>query len=399
MVGNSFAKGVVLSLVSLLLCILYACEQESEAVIPQPGERTVLVYFAGDNDLSGFVREDINELKEGVVSYELPVGKHLLIYVDIGGEAYLSEISYRNGEAVETVIKTYPARNSTGLAETQEVFDDVFSNPKYEAASYGLVYWSHCDGWIPYPLPVTRWIGQDTGEHADNRMNLSDFEQVLQAAPHFDFILFDACFMQSIEVAYELRDYVDYYISSPTETPGPGAPYDAIFSYLFENGAASALAETYFEVYDNMYKKSGNDWPYGVSICAINSAALGDLAAATRQALQASDISFSCAALRQTTFDYDKRGAISHVGYYDYAGMMERVLEPSAYAIWKKAFDDAVVFWNTTEYNYSASYGSFPMHGANGVSHYIPSSPQVEACEAYHSLDWYEAAGIASLGW
>ena len=43
-------------------------------------------------------------------------------------------------------------------------------------------------------------------------MNISEFVEILEVTPHFDFILFDACFMQSVEVAYELRDYTDYCI-------------------------------------------------------------------------------------------------------------------------------------------------------------------------------------------
>ena len=107
---------------------------------------------------------------------------------------------------------------------------------EYPADSYGLVYWSHADGWIPYPVPSasTRWIGQDTGEGQDNRMNISDFVDVLDdGMPHFDFIMFDACFMMSVEVAYEVRNYTDYYIGSPTENPGPGAPYDKVVPYMF----------------------------------------------------------------------------------------------------------------------------------------------------------------------
>ncbi len=35
-----------------------------------------------------------------------------------------------------------------GWAETLEVFNDVFKNSEYRAESYGLIYWSHGDGWI-----------------------------------------------------------------------------------------------------------------------------------------------------------------------------------------------------------------------------------------------------------
>lgn len=400
MIPKGNVTGMVrLLLVGLSVCFLSACEQKTEIIIPQLGERTVLIYFAADNDLASFALSDIEELKEGVVAYGLPSDEHLLMYVDVGGTAYLSELTYQNGTVVENVIKTYPPRNSTGLDETLEVFQDVFNNSAYEAASYGLVYWSHCDGWIPYPLPTTRWIGVDTGENADNRMNLSEFKQVLQAAPHFDFILFDACFMQSIEVAYELRNFADYFICSPTETPGPGAPYDAIFPYMFQLGASPELAEAYFNVYNDMYNQSDAEWPYGVSICALNTSELELIAEATRQELQSLAVSVDCADLRNEVFDYDKRSLISHIGYYDFVQLMETVLDSSAFTDWKSVFDAAVAYWNTTGYNYSSSYGRFSMAGSQGVSIYIPSTPRVEALEAYHSLDWYEAAGIASLGW
>lgn len=49
---------------------------------------------------------------------------------------------------MENTVKTYENRNSVGVAETLEVFDDVFKNDEYRAESYGLIYWSHGDGWI-----------------------------------------------------------------------------------------------------------------------------------------------------------------------------------------------------------------------------------------------------------
>lgn len=43
--------------------------------------------------------------------------------------------------------------------------------------------WSHGDGWLPYPLRAgTRWVGQDKG-NGDNRMNISEFVEILKSAP------------------------------------------------------------------------------------------------------------------------------------------------------------------------------------------------------------------------
>lgn len=360
--------------------------------------RTILVYIAGDNNLTTFARDDVEEMKKGMASV-VTASMHLLVYADYGdGEASLTEISNSNGQVVEQLVKEYGERNSTGVAETVEVFGDVFANPRYQAASYGLVYWSHCDGWIPYPVPSTRWIGQDTGE-GDNRMNLSDFVQILDYAPHFDFIFFDACFMQSIEVAYALRAYTDYYIASPTETPGPGAPYDRILPYMFSEGAAVDMARTYFETYDEQYDKghglSNTNWTAGAAICVLKTDGLDNLAQLTRQLLPQTEVDVT--ALRADVFNYDKRS--SAVDYYDMQEMMEILLPPPAYDQWKAAFDQIVAYWQTTPMNYSSSRGMFSMEGTHGVSHYIPASLTSEAACAYRQTDWYGAAGLDRLGW
>lgn len=377
---------------------LTACEQKNEIIVHELGKRTVLIYFAADNSLASFVDGDLEELKKGIIANGLSASQHLLAYVDRGGEAVLIEFLEQKGTAVEKIVKTYPDRNSTGGTEMQEVFDDVFKNQAYQAESYGFIYWSHCDGWIPYSIPSTRWVGQDTG-NGDNRMNISELKQVLDTAPHFDFIMFDACFMQSVEVIYELRNYADYYIASPTETPGPGAPYDAIFPYMFKQGASQALGEAYFKVYQDMYKKTGTLWEYGVSICVAKTSEVEHLASVTGEVLQhiADKESVNCEMLRQNVFDYDKRYSLSHVGYYDFKDLMENLLEPAVYKEWEDAFASTLTYWNTTQTNYSASYGSFSMADTNGVSHYIPSSPNTAACAAYRSLEWYEDAGISRL--
>lgn len=396
--GMKFPLLKFLLLVLLVGC-LTACEQENEMIVHEPGQRTVLIYFVADNNLAAYVADDLDELKAGIATYGLFDSQHVLAYVDRGGQASLIELVGQNGVAVEKIVKTYPDRNSTGVAEMQEVFDDVFQNEAYQAESYGFVYWSHGDGWMPYPLPATRWVGQDTG-NGDNRMNLSELKQILDSAPHFDFIMFDACFMQSVEVVYELRDYADYYIASPTETPGPGAPYDAIFPYMLEKGASEKLAEAYFNVYQDMYQKAGTDWQLGVSIAVVKTSELEQLASVTQQVLQDIESETDCSMLRRQVFDYDKRSSLSHLGYYDFKNMMESLLDFSVYEEWERAFDDAVVYWNTTDTNYHSEIGnsySFSMAGTNGVSHYIPSSPDTDACEAYRSLEWYEDAGISRL--
>ena len=101
-----------------------------------------------------------------------------------------------------------------------------------------------------------------------------------------------------------------------------------------------------------------------------------------------------------TVFDYDKRDMEEgHVGYYDFSQMMEMRLDADAYVAWKNVFDASIVYWNTTDKNYSMFKRMFSMEGTNGITHYIPLSVDSKAAEAYRSMAWYKAAGLENMGW
>ena len=200
------------------LFLFTSCNQDDDPVPPEAGSKTVLVYIVADkNGLessypSNFATQDIDEMLVGMKSIDTSL-YNLLVYLDDNGD---SPILFRiakdkKGNVERQIVKKYAEQVSTDVDVMKEVMHRTFY--EYPADSYGLVYWSHADGWIPYPVPSasTRWIGQDAGEGQDNRMNISDFVEVLDdEMPHFDFIMFDACFMMSIEVAYAVRNYTDY---------------------------------------------------------------------------------------------------------------------------------------------------------------------------------------------
>lgn len=383
----------------LLSLLLTSCHKDDE---PQttPYKRTVLVYIVADNNgLASYAQEDLAEMKEGMAQVSDGM-LHLLVYIDTGSSPRLVELKKQNGQVVEDVVRTYDDRNSVGVDETREVFADVFSNPDFLAEGYGLIYWSHGDGWIPYGQASTRWVGQDKGD-GDHRMNISELVTILQSVPHLDFLMFDACFMASVEVAYELRSFTDYYVGSPTETPGPGAPYQVLVPMMVADQAAIRMSNSYFAFYEGIYTGKtptvDGPWTGGVSICVMRTDALEPLAALTAQLLPEEVVDI--AALKEEVFDYDHKGwGRDYVGYFDLKQLMEQVLDDASYATWTQAFDAAIAYWSTTPKNYSQFVGMFSMEGANGITHYIPgSSTQRDA--AYRSLKWYQDAGLEKLGW
>ena len=130
----------------------------------------------------------------------------------------------------------------------------------------------------------------------------------------------------------------------------------------------------------------------------IHTDALESLASLTAQFLPV-----GVQVLADEIFDYDRRTR-GHVGYFDLKQLMEQLLDDTSYTAWIQAFDVSVVYWDTTPMNFSAfipmypDNGMFSMEGANGITHYIPgSSTQRDA--AYHSMKWYQDAGLEKLGW
>ena len=77
------AKYIVIFFLSLLSFV--ACDKE-EVIIPTTAPRTVLIYFAGDNSLSGYVSQNLRAIKEGIERDGLNNG-NLLIYTDKQNEA------------------------------------------------------------------------------------------------------------------------------------------------------------------------------------------------------------------------------------------------------------------------------------------------------------------------
>lgn len=405
------------SILYTLLCTSFlflftACEQENEAVPPVEGSRTVLVYIVADNNgleenynNQDFASQDIQEMLEGMKSVDTSI-YNLVVYLDDNKAPVLYRMSKdKKGNVSKEIIKEYGEQVSTDPSVMTEVLQSAFR--VCPADSYGLVYWSHAEGWIPYPLKSksqvsTRWVGQDKGD-GDKRMNISDLLTVLDAAPHFDFIMFDACFMMSVEVAYELRNYTDYYMGSPTENPGPGAPYDKIVPKMFVSNAAVNMATEYFNYYNSKYNGgigiANNNWTGGTSITVLKTSELENLAAITKQVLP--DVTADNVVLRQKAFDYDKRSTYSesYVGYHDMQMMMQELTDDASYAIWKQAFESAMVYWNTTDKNYSMFAQMFSMEGANGVTHYIPVTLASAATAAYRSTAWYKDAGFSKIGW
>lgn len=385
------------------LCLFAACEQEDDPMPAEKVSRTVLVYIMGDNTLSGLASADIDEMMVGMKVVNASE-VNLLVYLDnYDALPTLYRLTKgKDGKVTKETVKEYNEQVSTDPTVMREVLNRAFM--EFPADSYGLVLWSHGEGWIPSPLPTpkntsTRWIGQDGGTY----LNITDIASVLSNLPHLEFILFDACFGQAIEVAYELRQYANYIIGSPTEIPGPGAPYNEVVPAMFKaTNVGVEIGEAYYKPYVDIYTgalPTNDKWTGGVSVSVVKCAALEELASITKQTLKSVDLNIL---LNSNLYNYDKRSkySSSFVGYYDMKQLMQ--LLSTDINAWTVAANNAIIYWKTTPKNYSGIAGTMfpiPQETTCGVSHYIPMSTSSSAAAAYRSTAWYTAAGLDQIGW
>lgn len=258
----------------LPLLTLVACRDKHDE--PEPRwRRVVVVCLWGENSLSNCLQRDLNEMRQGCQA--IPEGCKLVVYLDNSRTNDLPHLlSYDAREGQQTVLDYRSDPVSTDSAAMQQLLATVMK--RFPADHYGLVIGSHGSGWVPVE-PPRRTIGVDNGRNTysnvGTEMEIPTLAHILRrTGRRWDYVVFDACFMQTVEVAYELRDAVGWCIASPAEIPAEGAPYDRLMGSLFaEEDEQWRIAEDYFEA----YRDEG-----GLVISAVRTDRLAELALATR---------------------------------------------------------------------------------------------------------------------
>lgn len=401
----------------IALCTLTACDNNDDKDdSPAPKreyQRTVLVYISGENRLSTFINDELQEMCVG--SKELSDSQALVVYVD----------------NASTKNKPYMARIKNGELTDRFNFDDdwLSSNPRmisnvlnyvshyYPANEYGLVLWGHGSGWLKEDSITSsrRAYGIDNGNNAlsdiGQWINIPTLANVLQKWNHkLRFILNDCCYAQCIECAYELRDVADYIIGSPAEIPGVGAPYDKLTPAMFGTTPTfyKDIVDRYFDQTISTKASNSETYEARVALSVVKTSELQPLASATRQIIK--DINLSnnpnlSGLLYYGMYEYMPETRLIDT-FYDINDFFLHKATPEDYNIWKKAFDNAVVYrvygkWQTVSLPISI-FDRLSDERYGGVSMYIPqqrtSTNFYRVCADYiKNYEWYYACGLYSV--
>ena len=126
---------------------------------------------------------------------------------------------------------------------------------------------------------TTRFIG---GTYPETQIETTDLADAMaDAGFHTEYILFDACYMSSVEVAYELKDVTHYLIASPTEVLSYGFPYITMGKHLLGTPNYKGIVDSFISFY------SSYNLPYGT--VAVTDCTQLDALAAIAQQINAAD--------------------------------------------------------------------------------------------------------------
>jgi len=226
-------------LLFFLVITLFSCSKQSLPTINK--DISLFVFIISDNNLddhSDYIEKDFVHGLKGC-----PVGTEMFLYIDRLSQAPSLRhlILLESGEVA--ILKTWCYEEQCSTSSV--VFSDVLSTMVNSSSGnqYGLFYWSHGNGWLPGLSPgvdtksLTRSIGAD-GVYS---MNVSDMAKGLIENDIPLFTVLDACYMGSVEVAYELRNSTKYLIASSAETLGVCFPYHIIIPVLIKGTKQSMI--------------------------------------------------------------------------------------------------------------------------------------------------------------
>jgi hypothetical protein len=363
----------------VFILLLTSCQKEEEENNRLP-LRTVIVYMVADNNLDHFCLNDINEMEKG---WQQNTDGNLIVYLDRAESAATAHpIIYKINHDTTTdiaspIIKAYKEHNSTDEKNMYNILSDIISS--YPAQSYGLILWSHGTAWLPAgttmiskPTPLLRSFGKDVTDE----MNIFHLKNAFPC--HFDFIIFDACYMGAIEIAYELRNQTDFILSSATEILSSGYPYQHITKHLFDKTINyPKIADDFFQSYATLQGAMQS-----ASISVVKTSELNILANKVCQIMNdTAHLQYVDANLIQQ-FSTRKNGTL-----FDLDNFITSVSTNETYYLeFHKALSQSVFYKACT----SNILENLQINTFSGMSIFIPDTFNSQYYDFYKNFDWYK---------
>ena len=389
-------KIYVVSAVLMIGCILSSCSNEDEPEIAET-QNTIFMYFPWSSNLTNYFYQNIRDMESNICQMGGLGSDRVIVFMSTSStEASMYEIEYKNGTCTHTPIGTYnnyPFTTEQGL--TSLLQDLKVCAP---AKKYSMIIGCHGMGWLPVNASralystekyhyeyenaglLTRYFG---GTTKDFQTDISTLSNALSNANlKMEYILFDDCYMASIEVAYELKDVTHYLIASTCEVMAYGMPYATMGKYLLGTPDYKAVCDEFYKFYST----------YSVMPCGTLSVTdcseLDEMAALMQYINQNYEFDGTKIASLQRLDGY------SPAIFFDYGDYVNKMLNYNNVGEnfineFNSQLNATVQYKTNTENYFTASRGPLPIYTYSGITTSDPSvSPKAAEKVA---TKWYYA--------
>ena len=378
--------GRLLYVILLAIVLLPSCREEDE---PQPVvfDQTVIVFMPWSTNLYPFFRQNINDIERAINAGMLKQERILVCIANTRTQANLVELRLEQGRCVRDTLYAYSHPDFTRTADITRMLNDI--RALSPTPRYSLIVGCHGMGWLPAgqaprravprngeaDVPMTRWFG---GLSSDLQIEVSTLAEAIGAANmQMEYILFDDCYMSSVEAAYELRHVTDFLVASPTEIMAYGFPYHLCAPCLVGDIDFAGVCQRFYDFYSTYV------WPYG-TIAVTDCRQLEALAQSVR------------AIYRTQQFDEDELKNLQRMdGYsptlfYDLGDYIDHLCKDAALLEdFHRQLSLTVPHKAHTDFYYSNTNGCNEIHAYSGLTTSEPSKNT--QAEAMTETQWYRA--------
>lgn len=299
----------------------------------------------------------------------------------------LIRIYRENGLAILDTVKVY---DSSTVSASADELNKVLNTIKdtYKSDHYGLLYSSHGSGWLPCnfyapnkPAPAPTSVGSQfyTSLEYTYEIDIKDF--VAAIPMKLDFIIFDACLMGGVEVAYELRKNCDRIVFSPTEIFTEGLYYRTIAKRLLQDVPdLKNVCRDYMEHYES-----------GATISLVECGSLENLASVAEKLID--KYRNNIPRINKTSVQRLYTG--NHEWFYD----MRSIIKAAGATEDELAELDKAVEASVTYRDYTPEFGKgtpnhIPIREFCGLSMWLPMAKYPQLSAYYRNLEWNKAVGL-----
>lgn len=372
----------------LLAAAATGCHNDGPDKPDGPVAHTTLVYMVAANSLGqaypaqGVVKADSLDLREMELAAR---------YGALGHNRWLVfHSTYKSTRLLELTasglkeLKDYGSVYATDAAVMQQAIDDA--KRIAPAENYGIVLWSHASGWLEDGAEtVAEKSGvspMSYGQHGGRKMNTTTLRYVLEDEG-LEYIYFDCCLMGSVEVMYELRHCADYIVSSPSELPRDGMPYDRNLGLLAAGGRDNILkaADNTFNLYDTKADVEERT----ATMTVVDTRGLERVAEATRAIYEKTEPTHPL----QRVTNYYGSDRVSQGFYLDFGEYVESLyrqgaLDPVLWADFFSAMSSAVIYSAATP----KLWNKWTIYTNSGLSTRVVLRAEDLAVQGYDRLEW-----------